>query len=231
MDAAPPTVTGLLLAQAGSSRPGLLFGERRRTWREHVGECARYAAALRARRVAGRPFHVGVLADNGPEFSFLLGGCAFAGAVLVALNPVRRGASSRGAGARGGGGPAHADLHLGHQRRAEGGAGHPRQDRGAGGDAGFGSTEGGVAVSRTRGAPPGALGRLDGGVAVLDPETGRPCPPAVFSPGGELLNPAEAVGELVNMAGPGLFAGYYNDADADASRMRDGRYWSGDLAY
>jgi fatty-acyl-CoA synthase len=93
MDAAPPTVTGLLLAQAGSSRPGLLFEERRWTWREHVGECARYAAALRARRVASRPFHVGVLADNGPEFSFLLGGCAFAGAVLVALNPVRRGAA------------------------------------------------------------------------------------------------------------------------------------------
>ena len=32
-----------------------------------------------------------MLADNVPEFSFLLGGCAFAGAVLVALNPVRRG--------------------------------------------------------------------------------------------------------------------------------------------
>ena len=39
----------------------------------------------------GSPFHVGVLADNVPEFSFLLGGCAFAGAVLVALNPARRG--------------------------------------------------------------------------------------------------------------------------------------------
>jgi fatty-acyl-CoA synthase len=96
---------------------------------------------------------------------------------------------------------------------------------------GFGSTEGGVAVSRGPGAPPGALGRLDGGVAVLDVQTGRPCPPAVFGPGGELLNPAEAVGELVNTAGPGLFAGYYNDAEADASRLRDGRYWSGDLAY
>ena len=34
-----------------------------------------------------------MLADNVPEFSFLLGGCAFAGAVLVALNPVRRGAA------------------------------------------------------------------------------------------------------------------------------------------
>src|SRR6266571_4710138 len=93
MDAAAPTVTGLLLAQAGSTRPGLLYEDRRWSWREHVDECARYAAALRARRVPGRPFHVGVLADNVPEFSFLLGGCAFAGAVLVALNPVRRGAA------------------------------------------------------------------------------------------------------------------------------------------
>ena len=89
--AASPTVTELLMAQAGSSQPGLRFEGRQWSWREHVSECARYAAALRARRRAGRPFHVGVLADNVPEFSFLLGGCAFAGAVLVALNPVRRG--------------------------------------------------------------------------------------------------------------------------------------------
>jgi len=38
---------------------------------------------------------------------------------------------------------------------------------------GFGSTEGGVAISRTPDTPPGALGRLADGVAVLDPETGR----------------------------------------------------------
>ena len=89
---------------------------------------------------------------------------------------------------------------------------------------GFGSTEGGVAVSRTPDTPPGALGRLTDGVAILDAETGRPCPPARFGPGGELLNPAQAVGEIVNTAGPGLFAGYYDDAAADASRMRDGMY-------
>ena len=52
-----------------------------------------------------------------------------------------------------------------------------------------------------------------------------------FSPGGELLNPGEAVGEFVNTRGAGLFAGYYHDAAADASRMRDGMYWSGDLGY
>jgi fatty-acyl-CoA synthase len=96
---------------------------------------------------------------------------------------------------------------------------------------GFGSTEGGVSISRGPGTPPGALGLLADGVAVLNPETGQPCPPARFGPGGELLNPAEAVGELVNTSGAGMFTGYYNDADADASRMRDGRYWSGDLAY
>src|SRR5216683_4162459 len=87
----PATVTDMLLAQADRIQPGLCFAGQRWSWQEHVRECARYAAALGARRVPGRPFHVGVLADNVPEFSFLLGGCAFAGAVLVALNPVRRG--------------------------------------------------------------------------------------------------------------------------------------------
>jgi fatty-acyl-CoA synthase len=87
-----PTVTGLLLDRAGSPEPGLRFEDRRWSWQEHISECARYAAALRARRTPGRPFHVGVLADNVPEFSFLLGGCAFALArCSVALNPVRRG--------------------------------------------------------------------------------------------------------------------------------------------
>jgi fatty-acyl-CoA synthase len=392
--AALPTVTGLLLARAGDPDAGLRFEDRRWSWREHVGECARYAAALRARRSASqhgagqhgpsRPFHVGVLADNVPEFSFLLGGCAFAGAVLVALNPVRRGAALARDVARtdcqyvlaephyapllpamdvpvlpfGGLGlpgearpdvvPARADdllmliftsgtsgepkaVRCTHEKIA--GPGRMLADRfgltaedtvyvsmpmfhsnaimagwavglaagaaialrrrfsasgflpdirafgatyanyvgkplsyvlatperaddadnplriaygneGAPGDLarfaerfgcrvidGFGSTEGGVAVSRTPDTPPGALGKLAGGVAVLDPETGRRCPPARFGPGGELLNPGEAVGELVNTQGPGMFAGYYDDTDADTSRMRDGMYWSGDLAY
>jgi len=215
---APPTVTGLLLDRAGDPQPGLCFEDRRWSWREHVSECARYAAALCARRVPGRPFHVGVLADNVPEFSFLLGGCALAGAVLVALNPVRRGAALARDAVRTG-----CQYVLAEPRYAERFGCHVID--------GFGSTEGGVAVSRTPDTPPGALGRLTDGVAILDPETGRPCPPARFGPGGELLNPAQAVGEIVNTAGPGLFAGYYDDAAADASRMRDGMYWSGDLGY
>jgi len=381
---APETVTELLLAQAGSSRPGLCFEDRQWSWREHVTECARYAAALRMRRQPGAPFHVGVLADNVPEFSFLLGGCAFAGAVLVALNPVRRGDALARDVARtdcqyvlaqpqyaallpaidvpvlpldGLERPGLAPLDVAPAAAEDllmliftsGTSGEPKAVRcthgkiagpgqvlasrlgltaadtvyvsmpmfhsnaimagwsvglaagaaialrrrfsasaflsdvrafgatyanyvgkplsyvlatparaddadnplriaygneGAPGDLarfaerfgcqvvdGFGSSEGGVAISRTPDTPPGALGKLADGVAVLDPETGCRCPPASFGPGGELLNPAEAVGEFVNTRGAGMFAGYYNDAAADASRIRDGMFWSGDLGY
>jgi fatty-acyl-CoA synthase len=83
---------------------------------------------------------------------------------------------------------------------------------------GFGSTEGGVAISRTPDTPPGALGPLPEGVEIVDVDTGEPCPPGV-------------VGELVNTAGAGRFEGYYNDPEANAQRMAGGAYHSGDLAY
>jgi fatty-acyl-CoA synthase len=382
--AAPATVSELLVAQAGNPGAGLRFEGRQWSWQEHVGESARYAAALRARRRPGRPFHVGVLADNVPEFSFLLGGCALAGAVLVALNPVRRGAALAADAARtdcqyvlaeprytallpatdipvlpldGLELPAHAPLDVAPASPDDllmliftsGTSGEPKAVRcthakiafpgrmlasrfgltgadtvyvsmplfhsnaimagwavglaagaaialrrrfsasgflpdvrafgatyanyvgkplsyvlatparpddadnplriaygneGAPGDLarfaerfgclvidGFGSTEGGVAISRTPDTPPGALGKLADGVTVLNPETGQRCPPARFGPGGELLNPAEAIGELVNTRGAGQFAGYYNDPEADASRMLGGMYRSGDLGY
>ncbi|NBE96527.1 acyl-CoA synthetase [Nonomuraea sp. KC401] len=94
----------------------------------------------------------------------------------------------------------------------------------------FGSTETAISFTPDPGAPPGCLGRLPEGVAILDPSTGRACPPGLIEDG-RLLNPDEAVGELVNTAGLGLFEGYYNDPDADAERVREGAYWSGDLAY
>ncbi|MGI5287270.1 AMP-binding protein [Nonomuraea polychroma] len=94
----------------------------------------------------------------------------------------------------------------------------------------FGSTETAISLTPDPSGPPGCLGRLPEGVAILNPFTGRPCPPARVEDG-RLLNPDEAVGELVNMSGLGLFEGYYNDPDADAERVRDGAFWSGDLAY
>lgn len=95
----------------------------------------------------------------------------------------------------------------------------------------YGSTEGGIGFARTPDTPAGSLGRLTDGVRILDLRTGEPCPPAEFGPDGALTNADAAVGELVNLAGPGWFAGYYNDPDADADRLRDGRYHTGDLAY
>ena len=66
---------------------------------------------------------------------------------------------------------------------------------------------------------------------MLDPETQQECPRARFDDAGRVSNLDEATGELVNTAGTGQFAGYYNDEAATAERMRGGMYWSGDLAY
>ncbi|MGW0159675.1 long-chain-fatty-acid--CoA ligase FadD17 [Mycobacterium sp. NPDC003323] len=83
---------------------------------------------------------------------------------------------------------------------------------------GFGSTEGGVAIARTPDTPDGSLGPLTDEVAIVDVETGDPCPPGV-------------VGEIVNPTGPGWFRGYYNCPEAESERMAGGVYHSGDLAY
>jgi fatty-acyl-CoA synthase len=370
-----PTVTELLLARADDANPGLVFEDRQWTWAEHVRESADRAALLRSLRRPG-PFHVGVLLDNVPEFSFLLGGAALSGAVLVGLNTSRRGevlvrdieladcqvvltdsryvellqglkirarvldidsaawhvtafrhqyapleavpvteddllmliftsgtsgepkavrcthgkvagagrmlgdryslgvgdttyvsmpmfhsnaiiagwAVGLAAGARialrrrfsaSGFLPDVRDYHVTYAnyvgkplsyvlttpekpddadnplRVMFGNEANPRDVEAFAKrfdcqviDA-YGSTEGGIVVPRPPGTPRGSLGRLQPPLAVLD-ESGVPCAP------GE-------VGELVNTAGAGQFAGYYKDSAADADRLRDGRYHSGDL--
>jgi fatty-acyl-CoA synthase len=95
----------------------------------------------------------------------------------------------------------------------------------------YGSTEGGAVVQRTPDMPAGALGRGRDGVAVLDPETGEETPVARFDTEGRLLNPDEAIGELVNRLGASGFEGYWNNDEANAARVHDGIYWTGDLAY
>lgn len=390
-----PTVTDLLLARADDDHPGLRFEDSVWSWAEHVRSAAAYAAAMTELRRPGIPFHVGILADNLPEFSFALGGAALSGAVLVGLNPTRRGAAlardialadcqlvlteARHAGALAGldldlptdriidlHSPAWQNLVAGHADSppdpvpagpddllmlifTSGTSGDPKAVRcthdkiafpgrmladrfglstsdtvylampmfhsnaimagwsvglaagatlalrrrfsatgfltdvrtfgasyanyvgrplsyvlatparpddadnplrivygneGAEADIarfaerfgcrvvdGFGSTEGGIAISRTPDTPPGALGKLTDGTVVLHPDTGKPCPPAEFDADGRLCNAEQAIGELVNASGSGWFAGYYRDPDADAARLRDGRYHSGDLGY
>ncbi|MEV0585717.1 AMP-binding protein [Nonomuraea sp. NPDC050310] len=94
----------------------------------------------------------------------------------------------------------------------------------------FGSTETAVSITPDPAGPPGSLGRLPEGVEILDPATGARREPARFERG-RLVNPDEAIGELVNTTGLGLFDGYYADPEADRERIRDGAFWSGDLAY
>ncbi|MBQ6644406.1 MAG: long-chain-fatty-acid--CoA ligase [Saccharopolyspora sp.] len=388
-----PTVTELLVARAADERPGLKFEQQEWSWSEHVQCCADRAALLQALHRGDRPFHVGVLLDNVPEFSFLLGAAALSGSVLVGLNTGRRGESlgrdvrladcelvvteskhaallagvdldsarvlviddaewagllaehrgspldpvaaepddllallfTSGTGGepkavrcthekiafpgrmlanRFGLAPSDgvylsmpmfhsnalfagwavglaAGAALGLRRRFSASGfladvrrfgstyanyvGKPlsyilatpaRDDdadnplrivygnEGAENDLdrfaerfgcqvvdGFGSTEGGVVVQRTPDTPTGALGRPGPGVAVLDPATEQRCPAAEFDRDGRVTNPDQAVGELVNTAGAGSFAGYYKAPEENAQRMRGGMYWSGDLAY
>jgi len=94
----------------------------------------------------------------------------------------------------------------------------------------FGATEGGVAVNRAPGMPPGAMGLVGDNVKVVS-EDGVARPTAQFDADGRLLNADECVGEIVNTAGVGPFEGYYNNAAANERTTRNGWYWSGDLGY
>src|SRR5947199_8478993 len=88
-----PTLADYLLARSGDTSVGMQFEDQEWTWDEYVQACADRAAWLRSLDIGvGEPFHVGVLLDNVPEFPMLLGAAALSGAVIVGLNPTRRGA-------------------------------------------------------------------------------------------------------------------------------------------
>jgi acyl-CoA synthetase (AMP-forming)/AMP-acid ligase II len=95
---------------------------------------------------------------------------------------------------------------------------------------GYGSTEGGAALTRTPDTPPGSLG-LGVDVIVVDPETGEERARARFDDQGKLLNADEAIGEMVSKSGAAGFEGYWDNEEAERARVRDGWYWTGDLAY
>jgi fatty-acyl-CoA synthase len=95
---------------------------------------------------------------------------------------------------------------------------------------GYGQTETGASIVRVPGMPDGALGMAAPGVVVLDPATGAECERARFDADGRLLNADTAIGEIVNTGGT-MFEGYWNNPEGNAERLRDGAYWTGDLAY
>jgi fatty-acyl-CoA synthase len=96
---------------------------------------------------------------------------------------------------------------------------------------GFGSTELAIIITREPGTPEGSIGKGFPNVAVYNSDTLTECPRAEFDENGALTNAEDAIGELVNIEGAGMFMGYYNDAAATSERIRHGMYWSGDLAY
>lgn len=96
---------------------------------------------------------------------------------------------------------------------------------------GYGSTEGGANISRVPGMPKGSLGLGPDGIVIIDPATRTECPRAAFDAAGHLLNPDAAIGEIVNKSGGAAFEGYYKNDEADATRVHDGWYWTGDLGY
>jgi fatty-acyl-CoA synthase len=96
---------------------------------------------------------------------------------------------------------------------------------------GYGSTEGGANINRTPDMPKGALGVGAEGTVIIDAETGAERPRARFGDTGHLANPDECIGEIVNKKGAAGFEGYYKNEEANAERVRDGWYWTGDLGY
>ena len=85
------TAAALVRQRGDDDHRGLLFEGNQWSWRQVVAESEHRAALLTTLRRPG-PFHVGVLLENTPEYLFFLAGAAMVGAVVVGINPTRRGA-------------------------------------------------------------------------------------------------------------------------------------------
>ena len=85
------------MARAEDDHPGLRFEDEQWSWREVVAASATRAVGGSGRvdRPRGR-VHIGVLLGNVPEYIFWLGAAALAGAVVVGINPTRRGEALAG---------------------------------------------------------------------------------------------------------------------------------------
>ncbi len=89
------TIAEFVRSRVNDERVALCFEDSQWTYAGYVAECAARAAFLQAQRRDG-PFHVGVLLDAVPEYSMWLGAASLAGAVVVGINPTRRGAELAG---------------------------------------------------------------------------------------------------------------------------------------
>ena len=82
------TVQQLLRERLDESTPAVKFGEHVWTWREHLDEAARQAAALIAIADPDRPLHVGTLLGNNPAMLTAMAAAGLGGYVLCGVNTV-----------------------------------------------------------------------------------------------------------------------------------------------
>lgn len=84
----------VIRAHAGDSeqaqRVFLRIDDHRITFADYYRECCRWACLFLSHKQGGKPFHVGILFDNTPDYLFALGGAALAGAVAVGINNTKR---------------------------------------------------------------------------------------------------------------------------------------------
>ena len=83
-----PNIAELVKARANAPGVAILFEDASYTCPEYVQACATRAAYVQAQL----PRHVGLLLDNTPEYVMWLGAAALVDAVIVGINPTRRGA-------------------------------------------------------------------------------------------------------------------------------------------
>lgn len=86
------TFAEVVRSRAADDHIGLRFGADTWTWAEVVQQAADRAAVLRRiPEPAGRGKHIGLLLENVPDYVFWLAAAALSGAVVVGINPTRRG--------------------------------------------------------------------------------------------------------------------------------------------
>ncbi len=85
------TVQQLLRERAEDDNPGVRYGDRTWSWREHVAESSAVASALIGLTDPARPMHVGTLLGNTPDMLRAMAAAALGGYTLCGINNTRRG--------------------------------------------------------------------------------------------------------------------------------------------
>ncbi len=96
----------------------------------------------------------------------------------------------------------------------------------------YGSTEAAISTFRRTGDPRGSVGEVTDEKVKILKDGSLECPPVQLDADGKILNYEECVGEICREADEtGLFQGYFDDAEANTQKYRDGVYHSGDLGH